>query len=291
MYREVLTHSNSLVKVRFMRNETSDYRRILREKLAERCERNPKYSLRAYARDLKIAPARLSNILNGRFGLSREGAKQICERLGLSTTETENFCDLVDSKHARSQSQRKQATARLQGKSDPFGTLALDSFKVVSDWYYNAILELTLVHDFKPDADWIAKRLSISPHQASDAITRLLSLDLLEEKKGTLRPTGSYFTNAAGIPSDAVRKFHGQTLEKAKSALILQAPIERDFSNLTLAIDPKDLGEVREMIKRFRNELATKVTHSKKKSRVYNLSVQFFALDEIQENHKQGEKK
>ena len=54
-----------------------DYRDILREELAARTETNPQYSLRAFARDLGIGSARLSEVLNGNTGLSRPAAEPL----------------------------------------------------------------------------------------------------------------------------------------------------------------------------------------------------------------------
>ena len=53
------------------------YRDVLRAKLAQRCERNASYSLRAFARDLTLSPSYLSEVLNGKSFLS----PAICDRV------------------------------------------------------------------------------------------------------------------------------------------------------------------------------------------------------------------
>src|SRR5438128_1427996 len=93
---------------------SSDYKTILKEELAARCRQNPRYSLRAFARDLKIAPSRLSEILNGKQGLSRPAADKIARALGYGASEIERFCDLVESVHARSKRDRDSARVRLK---------------------------------------------------------------------------------------------------------------------------------------------------------------------------------
>lgn len=52
---------------------------------------NPGYSLRAFARDLKISPQLLSNVINGKRGLSADLAVRVAKTLGLSEFEKTVF--------------------------------------------------------------------------------------------------------------------------------------------------------------------------------------------------------
>src|SRR5687767_1203761 len=92
----------------------SDFRKVLRRELDTRCRMIPKYSLRAFAKDLEISPSRLSEILSGKQGLSRDRARELAGLLGFSSRETELFCELVESEHARAQVSRDLARVRLQ---------------------------------------------------------------------------------------------------------------------------------------------------------------------------------
>jgi len=66
-----------------MIQKEGDYRKILRDELETRFQRNRHYSLRAFARDLGVTPARLSDALSGtpRPG-SRTNHKQMEAREG-----------------------------------------------------------------------------------------------------------------------------------------------------------------------------------------------------------------
>lgn len=77
-----------------------DYRDIIKNKYEKRCSVDTSYSLRSFSHDIGITAPRLSNILNGKQGLSYEYAKKIGTNLGLKATELEYFCDLIESKHA-----------------------------------------------------------------------------------------------------------------------------------------------------------------------------------------------
>jgi uncharacterized protein (TIGR02147 family) len=263
-----------------MLTSEKDYRSVLREELEVRCEKNSRYSLRAFSRDLGITSSRLSEVLGGRYGLSREAAEAIAKKLGWSKDESDIFCDLVDSEHARTKKKKSEAKSRLKSKPSNYQQLTLDSFQVISDWYHYAILELTSVRDFESDPKWIARRLGINDHPVVAAIERLKRLDLLIEKNGTLHASSGFTASPSGIPSDALKKFHRQLLEKALSSLYLQNVDERDISHVVLAVDRNQIKDAQEEIKKFRRGFDTRFGRASKKDEVYCLGVTFFRLQE-----------
>ncbi len=258
------------------------YREVLTNELEQRCNRNSRYSLRSFARDLAISPARLSDVMRGRYGLSATAALQIAKKLGWSERESQHFCDLVDAEHARSAQKKREAVARLRLSSAQahHKTLSLDSFKVISDWYHYAILELLEVEGFQPNPTWIGTRLGISPHSCKMAIERLLRLGLMKKVGSTLIASDEFTTTTHDIPSESIKKFHRQILEKALLAIDFQDVDERDHSSLIVAIDPSCVAEAKESIKSFRRKFNKDFGSMKKKKTVYCLGVQFFNLEQ-----------
>ena len=82
------------------------YREILKSELEKRKLKNPGYSSAAFARDIGITPSRLRDIFNKRYGLSRKSADEIARNLKFLERERNIFCDLVESIHARSESEK-----------------------------------------------------------------------------------------------------------------------------------------------------------------------------------------
>lgn len=77
-----------------MNNESiSDpyYLIVLQAAFDERKLRNVKYSLRAFSRDLNIAPSYMSEVLKGKKKLSSESACKIALKLGLDDGEFIKF--------------------------------------------------------------------------------------------------------------------------------------------------------------------------------------------------------
>jgi uncharacterized protein (TIGR02147 family) len=264
----------------------TDYREILRGELETRCARNARYSLRSFARDLSMSPSRLFDVLSGRYGLSRAAAESIADRLGFNRSERSRFGDLVESRHARSGRQRAAARERLSAPASNYSPLTLDGFRAIADWYHYALLELTQVSGFQSDPEWIGRQLGLSPHVVNAAVERLKRLDLLaEEKNGDLRPTTGHSASPDGVPSDAIRKFHSQILEKARDAIVFQSLEERNLSSMVFAFDRKRMPEAAEAIKKFRREFNARFG-SGERDAVYCLAIQFFNLQQASQGTK-----
>jgi uncharacterized protein (TIGR02147 family) len=264
-----------------MLNEYDDYRHYLRDVLEDRSRRNQSYSLRAFARDLGMSAARLSEVLNHKKGLSVEAGSHIAEALGLNRKETQYLCDLVQLRHARSESARKIASARIKCQSvkEP-KQLADDIFYVISEWYHFAILELTFIDGFKSDVKWIARSLLISQAKAKLATNRLIRLGLLQKVKGTLVKTDKYLTTSDGIPSEAIRHLTRQLLQKAGDALEVQPIDDRDFSTVTMAIDKNRIPEAKRIIADCRRALID-LLESGCQTDLYCFSAQLFRISDV----------
>lgn len=72
-----------------------DYRVYLNDELFRRINKNPSYSLRAYARDLDVSVGFLSDILRGQKKLSPAKGKKLFTKFNLSSNEIEYVLKLV----------------------------------------------------------------------------------------------------------------------------------------------------------------------------------------------------
>lgn len=281
MLRLKLTQCGVARIFHFEMNAPLDLSKLLSDTLEERCKRNPRYSLRAFARDLGVPAPRLSRWLKGEEGLSRTSAHALATSLGFSKEETNTFVTAMESRFARSKKMRESAKEKLKTLSAQYQSLDVDAFKVIADWYNLAALSLIETEGFTADASWVAHRLGISIYEAKGALQRLKSLEMIEESEGSYKPTGVFFANAAGIPSQSVRSFHTQILEKAKAALELQPVSERDFSTLVLAVDESEIEHAKIAIKQFREAFESRFCNSNtRKKEVFALGVQFFRVTE-----------
>jgi uncharacterized protein (TIGR02147 family) len=199
----------------------NDYKKILKNELSKRCNLNPQYSLRAFSKDLGIGAARMSEVLSGKQGLSVSSAEKIATKLGLSAFEKDYFITLIESVHSRSQAKRDLARFNLLrfGANNDL-KLKEDNWELISNWYHSAIIELTKVRGFKNNYSWIAEKLAISKEEVEEACERLIRLNILKEEKGKLKVTGEWLVFSPNeIPSDSIKKFHIETMNKASLAI------------------------------------------------------------------------
>ncbi|MBT3979893.1 MAG: TIGR02147 family protein [Bacteriovoracaceae bacterium] len=263
--------------------EGESYRDILKKEFQKRVKKNSLYSMRAFSRDLDIPTSRISKIFNSKGGLSIEYARKIGGALGFGEEKLNHFCDLVEVEHGRNFSDRELAKIRLRKyeSDDNDIQLEIDKFKILSEWYHFAILELTYLDKFRSDSAWIAKSLKISERQADDAIYRLISNGLMtKDENGKLKATDDSSYVRGGFPSDAIKAFHEQVIEMARTALFEQSVDDRSYSSVIMAMDSRLIGQIKETIHKFNNELYRIIDSSPVKDSVYCLGTQFFNLGE-----------
>lgn len=254
---------------------------ILSEILSERTTANPRYSLRAFARDLGISPQQLSNVMNGRRGLGREMALKVTSRLGLSSSQKDLFLESLRAKFSKSKIQRKIAKTKMKSieASSSTKNLEMDLFKIISNWHHLTLIELIKITRPKDQTlSWFSKRLGISEAEVKYSLERLERLELISRSKKGWSANQDVVIADKEISVESVRNFHRQVLEKAILALSFQNSEERYGSSSTLPIKVKDLPKAREMIQKFRLEFDETLSDPNQGDEVYALSFQFFKL-------------
>jgi uncharacterized protein (TIGR02147 family) len=264
--------------------ETTSARTFLGDELTRRMKSNPRYSQRAFARQLGLSAGELSEVLRGKRALSLRSALRVAKSLGLSPSETRHLLALSQVEKGRLMSSRMGASEGSEDLLSPLHEaetssrqLTMDMFHVVSEWYCFAILTLSECDDFRPNPFWIARRLGISKAEAQLAVERLERVGLIERKGARFEVVRDYVLSPDGVPSEAIRSYHKQILGKAIEAIDTQPVPEREFTGVGFAIDPRSLGPIRKEISAFLDGLVAR--HSKgKKTEVYYLETAFFRL-------------
>jgi uncharacterized protein (TIGR02147 family) len=262
-------------------NLTADYREFLKSELASRFKKNPKYSLRARARQVGVSPATLSLVMKGTRGLSQDSALKVAQRLQLKRREQEYFCLLVQHASCANPELRESIHLRLTSISPKRAPkdIDLDVFKTIADWHHFAILELTQLPTFLLSAQTAARALGIAKIDCELAIDRMKRLGLLKaDEQGVLRKSHSKILTKSKSPNQALRSFHKQMLSKAIDSLETQTPDEKIVGSETFAFDPSQISEARELTEEFFQKMVALAAKSKNKSAVYHFGLQLFNL-------------
>ncbi|MGE3610948.1 MAG: DUF4423 domain-containing protein [Bacteriovoracaceae bacterium] len=263
-----------------MEIQSTGYKEILKSEYQIRLNKNGRYSLNAYARDLSLTPQMLSDVLKNKKDLSIDSAAEVVNRLCLDPNQAENFIDGVILSSCKSEMAKKMVRQRIEDRNqvaEGFRPLTLEMFKVISDWYHLAILELIKCEGFKSDSRWIATKLGITAYEVKEAVSRLKALELLDEENGQLKLTELSVSALSSVPSAALREHAKQILTKGIAALEEQCQDERDITSMTMAIDPALLPEAKKMIMQFRRKLC-RFLESGKGTEVYVFSQALFRL-------------
>jgi transcriptional regulator with XRE-family HTH domain len=244
-------------------NTHETVRIILQKELARRCETNPRYSLRAFAKALGISHPLLSLVLSGKRRLSKKSAVKIAEKLPLLPYERQFFLGEMEFE---------------EGAPKDHHQIDIDTFSLISDWFHYAILSLLNVRGARFEAGWISKRLNISLHEARDAMERLVRLGLVEQQGQCWKQTGLPIKVENAISTAASQKFHRQLMQKAIHSLENDSRELQNFSSMTLTMDPEMMNYAIEKIKKFRRILAEELEKAKPGKEVYNLTIQLFPV-------------
>ncbi len=157
-----------------------------------------------------------------------------------------------------------------------------DVFAFISDWYYDAILELSLLPRVNLEPKAIATLLNITSVQAAMALETLVRLELLnKDENGKLRLSYKNSSNILDPESTtaAQMKYQRSILEKSLESLDKIDRKKRDHTSTTMAINAKDLPAAKEIIKKFRHELNGFMQRDESAlDSIYQLQVSFFPL-------------
>lgn len=245
-----------------------ELRQIISEEFLNIKARNGSYSLRAFATRIGLVPSAVSEILSGKRRITKKMAKKILERLSVPPDKTAKIIGSLNL-------EKIERNDRTDEKE--FLRVNMDQYHVISEWYYFAIVSLAETEGFKGNSKWIASRLNIPIRDAEVALDRLERLGMLKKVGGKLVSTGLQFETTSDMANLSLRKNHYDNLELAKKSLETDDVLKRDFSSMTMAIDPKQLPEAKKLIKNFRRKLCAYLEAGSKKE-VYRICVQLFPL-------------
>lgn len=241
------------------------YRDILTSEFQRRQDRNPRYSLRSFAGFLGMSPAHLSQVLSGKRALSFKAAESIASRLSLPPVERQRLLGNLGT------------LSTSQDDADVFRRLREQEFAAIANWQDYALLGLANLDSNKADSRWISERLGIPVAQARATLNRLTELGIIKIEGGSFYQTGKPLATTQDVKSAAIRQFHRGLLQKAADSLDTVETAQRDFSAITMAIDPEKLSLAKKRIQLFRRQLCRELESGPQKD-VYTLAVQLFPL-------------
>jgi uncharacterized protein (TIGR02147 family) len=259
---------------------------FLNHSFRERQKKNPRLSLRAWARQLGYEnPSQLSDVLKRRRTLKMDLVSRIAANLNLAGKSLRYF-ELISLQASSRSDREKEVYAQMIDKIRPrrYRTLVewpVETFEMASEWHHWAILEIVNLKDFDPTPDYLRERLGLElpKKRIQESVDRLIRMGFLEKTpNGFQRATAdSYFMK--DIPSAAIRAVHKQLLSKALAAIDEQTNRERNSRATTLAFKEEDFLKACEILEdTHKRLLGLSAEADSAGEELYHLNTQFFRL-------------
>lgn len=235
----------------------------MQSQLKKRQEKNPKFSLRSFARLLRTDPSSLSKILNGLRVPSDETVEKWVDCLKLSPEETEALKNAVV-------------------ETNSFNPLNAEFFESTYSWVHPILLEALKLPNTARNLPMLAELFGMPEETIAQTIAFLESREMLHKNPNGPGYTPSNLTTVQ-IPytTELRRNLQKKYLEMAQKALD-EVPMEkRDNSTLTVAIHTDDIPAMKDIIREARlkiHRLAEKRKHQL--NAVYNFSSAFYPVKE-----------
>jgi uncharacterized protein (TIGR02147 family) len=219
----------------------------------------------------------MSAILNGKRNVSRDLAERISKKLLLDPQQRSEILSLFPEKR------RYRKAEMASGVLEPrYLELNASQFKIVAEWEHFAVMSLLNCEDFESSPPWIAKRLGVSETRARQVVDRLVQLGLFTfSEDGRLQRSTRSYRTSDDVADLSLKRCHEQSLDLAKESLHRDSVKSRDFTSITMAIDPKKLSMAKELSRKFQDELSD-LLESGHRTEVYRLSMQLFPLSRIE---------
>jgi uncharacterized protein (TIGR02147 family) len=263
-----------------------DHLKLLNEAAETYCKNAGGISKRKLSQSLKLSPAYLSQVLNGKRQPSASTLVGMCRQLGLHDEVISKILTSTSlKKSSRLESQdffANQMNRQLVADQLQFSEIPSDRLGVLRHWVSLAILESfedqkNVMQTVDELTLSVSKRFLVSPMDASIAIERLVALGYLKIAKNQILKRVKNVTTPI-IPSASIRKYYQSILMKAHQAIDVQAPTARDYSVMTMCIDPDKLPEAARRIEHFRRDLMS-FLESGNRREVYALNINLFSLE------------
>lgn len=183
------------------------FRYFLQETFLRFCRKNTAYSVRAFAKRLRIHPTTLSQILSGKRKITARTYVRLADRLEIPASQRAWF--------ERTFQRRSAAKAPLSARSD-IRRLSGNEAEALVGWQHLAILELAKTVGFVPSPPAIAERLGIPEKLAQESVDRLLEFGRLAvDSEGNWIPAEENTVNIPSVSNEVIKRAMRENIELA----------------------------------------------------------------------------
>ncbi len=262
--------------------EYEDYRIYMQDYYNER-KRVSSFSWREFTRASGFSsPTYLKLVCEGKTRLSPQGAEKVGAAMNLAGFELEYFKSMVTYCHAKTDQERKIAyEAMLElASNNKIKIIGGDAFKYFESWVHPVVRELAPIMPGATPGD-IARRCCqrVSAGEVRESLDFMVRVGLLKKKGDAYEQVDKHLKGGgSSAVSVALRYMHQEMARFAEESIIRFAPVERNFTGLTMGVSAEDYKKILQELDVCRKKVAQIALNSRGTERVYRLNLQLFPL-------------
>lgn len=267
---QVLPHPGDILKPYFNKKKSS----------------RTKYSLRALARDVKLSPAMVSQILARRRNPSQDAIEEFAKALRIKRSDV-----LILKKSAILHAGRKSSGHRILADyiEQDATVLAyrkykksnLTSLSILSKWYHMALLELLTCDVPSTDERTLQTYLGISLTEIRGALATLANGGFIEKRNGRWEKKTLHMEFPEELSQATTRQYHRMMITRALNIMAEQQSTEdvnrRRIVGATVAVNPENVAKAIDNLNRFLFKMTQTLGNGPCRE-VYQLNLQLVPL-------------
>lgn len=259
----------------------SSLRSFLKAHAEDQKAKKPTWSYGMWAKKLGLkGTASLTMIINGQRNAGPQMIDALVSYFGFTEKEEKFFRNLASLEKVGKDSSLEYLVLKELKRLSPSKEFKLFDdtlFETISNWYHIVIKQVLRLGI--TDAHEIAKRMqfAVSTTQVQKALQNLEKTQMIKKQLDGSYLINESYTTSNDIPSEAVKRYHEQTLDNAKLAVREIDVMLREFRSYTFLLKEEDLSKAKEKIRSFMDDFASCIDSNKGES-VYQLNIQMFPM-------------
>lgn len=262
----------------------TDYRSFLQAHIQDMKQHKRSWSFGSWANTMGLkTTSSITKIIRGQRHPGPEITRKLIHYFKFNSKNAQYFRDLVHLEKIKNDPLLSVLLMEKIGKQHPDSrTRIMDdkSFLIISNWYFLALRELIRIQGFKEDPLWIAEQFifKTTSRDISNAIKTLIEMQLIRrDENGKLVISEGRIDTTSDIASEAIKRYHEQMLEHAKTAVRRFSTEQRELTSTTLLMKSNKINEAKELIREFKSKFE-QIMEEESGDQVFQIQIQLFPV-------------
>lgn len=272
-------------------HQFTDFRKYLGEWFQYKKATRRGFSHRTLSQKLGLSsPNFVLLVIKGERNISMELAEKLSSVIGHADEEKEYFLWLVRLDQAKDSRERLEAQRNLLRLVRKVSTSVLKSCQldVIGSWQHMLIRECVFFSDFKPEAEYIAKKLDyfISLEEAEASIEFLIKGQYwIQDQNGQWKANDPVLDTGDNVFTGILmNELHSKTLDQWSKWIQEVEPTQRELGLLYIPINSNKIPELKKRIRDFQDEIIGWLQDEKEADQIVQLGTYLMPLRRKSDN-------